>query len=370
MAGTDASNNPLIVSPYAEVTASLNTTTPATGSSIILSGGITQDSSGNSLSGNEGAFAGLPIALTLTQNGSSLGTSDTSLNASGSASLSKSATAGNGVGTVTLDSATMTVNFTGNPIVTGASPNNGPAHGGTTVIISGSAFTGASHVYFGATAASFTVNSDTQITATSPSGSGGTVNITVVTSAGTSATSTADQFTFTQLTPAVTVTSQSSVNSAQPLPVTVSVSGGNGNPTPTGSVTLSSGTYTSSPATLTSGSANITVPAGALAVGNDTLTATYSGDANYSTTTGTASVTVVQGIGSCTTANPNPNPNPVSFAAVGDFNGDCRSDILWRNTGTEQVYEWLMDGTTFTSSGSPGLTLPPPATVVPFISQR
>ena len=57
VAGTDASNNPLIVSPYAEVTASLNTTTPATGSSIILSGGITQDSSGNSLSGNEGAFA-------------------------------------------------------------------------------------------------------------------------------------------------------------------------------------------------------------------------------------------------------------------------------------------------------------------------
>jgi len=56
----------------------------------------------------------------------------------------------------------------------------------------------------------------------------------------------------------------------------------------------------------------------------------------------------------CTTANPNPNPNPESFAAVGDFNGDCKSDILWRNSSTEQVDIWLMNGTTFTSSGNPG----------------
>jgi hypothetical protein len=53
-------------------------------------------------------------------------------------------------------------------------------------------------------------------------------------------------------------------------------------------------------------------------------------------------------------SNPNPNPNPELFAAPGDFNGDCRSDILWRNSSTEQVYIWLMNGTTLTSSGSPG----------------
>jgi hypothetical protein len=52
--------------------------------------------------------------------------------------------------------------------------------------------------------------------------------------------------------------------------------------------------------------------------------------------------------------SPNPNPNPESFAAVIDFNGGCRSDILWRNTSTQQVYEWLMNGTTFASCGSPG----------------
>ncbi len=56
----------------------------------------------------------------------------------------------------------------------------------------------------------------------------------------------------------------------------------------------------------------------------------------------------------CTTSNPNPNPNPESFAAVDDFNGDCKSDILWRNNSTEQVYIWLMNGTTYPGSGSPG----------------
>jgi len=63
---------------------------------------------------------------------------------------------------------------------------------------------------------------------------------------------------------------------------------------------------------------------------------------------------VTQAIESCTTANPNPNPNPASFAAVADFNGDCKSDILWRNTSTQQVYEWFMNGTTYPSSGTPG----------------
>ena len=161
------------------------------------------------------------------------------------------------------------------------------------------------------------------------------------------------------ITPTVTVTpASSSITTAQSDQVTVAVSGGSGHPTPTGSVTLSSGSYTSAATTLTSGSANIIVPAGQLAVGSDTLTATYTPDSGssstYNSATGLAPVTVVVAIGSCTTANPNPNPNPESFAAVGDFNGDCKSDILWRNTSTQQVYEWFMNGTTYSGSGSPG----------------
>ena len=80
------------------------------------------------------------------------------------------------------------------PVVTGISPTAGTA--GTTVNISGSGFTGATAVDFGPNAAqSFTVESDTQITAVAPAGTG-TVDVTVATSGGTSATGSADQFTY------------------------------------------------------------------------------------------------------------------------------------------------------------------------------
>ncbi len=82
------------------------------------------------------------------------------------------------------------------PVVTGISVQNGPASGNTTLIISGSNFTGATAVMFGKNAAtSFTVNSDTQISAISPPGQG-TVDVTVVGQAGPSATGLADQFAY------------------------------------------------------------------------------------------------------------------------------------------------------------------------------
>ncbi|NVI85585.1 putative Ig domain-containing protein, partial [Janthinobacterium sp. BJB401] len=83
------------------------------------------------------------------------------------------------------------------PTVTSISPTAGPTAGGGSVIITGTGFTGATAVTFGATPATgFTVNSATQITATAPAGSSGTVDVRVTTAGGTSATSGADQFTF------------------------------------------------------------------------------------------------------------------------------------------------------------------------------
>ncbi len=52
-----------------------------------------------------------------------------------------------------------------------------------------------------------------------------------------------------------------------------------------------------------------------------------------------------------TTTNPNPNPNPESFVSPGDFNGDCKSDVLWQNSGTGEPYFWLMNGTAIGSQG-------------------
>ena len=57
------------------------------------------------------------------------------------------------------------------PTVTGLSPTSGPAAGGTSVTITGTGFTGATAVKFGATAAtSFTVVNATQITAVTAAG--------------------------------------------------------------------------------------------------------------------------------------------------------------------------------------------------------
>ncbi|MFJ3953849.1 beta strand repeat-containing protein [Streptomyces libani] len=96
------------------------------------------------------------------------------------------------------------------PTVTSVSPTSGSTAGGTQVTVTGAGFTGATGVRFGATQSpSFTVNSDTQITATAPVGSG-TVQVTVTTPAGTS-----NQFvTFTYVT--------------APVPVLSSVSPGSG----------------------------------------------------------------------------------------------------------------------------------------------
>ena len=70
------------------------------------------------------------------------------------------------------------------PTITSVSPTAGPTAGGTSVTITGTGFTGATAVKFGATAATaFTVNSATQITATAPAGVAGTVDITVTTPA-------------------------------------------------------------------------------------------------------------------------------------------------------------------------------------------
>jgi large repetitive protein len=82
------------------------------------------------------------------------------------------------------------------PAVAQLTPKTGPAAGGTTVVISGQGFTGATTVAFGGVVApAFTINSDIQITAISPPGSG-VVDVTVTTSGGVSPVTVADQFTY------------------------------------------------------------------------------------------------------------------------------------------------------------------------------
>src|SRR5438093_2439533 len=109
----------------------------------------------------------------------------------------------------------------GVPTVTNVSPNTGSTTGGDTVTITGTNFNNSGLVVrFGSTpAAAATINSDTQISATTPPHAAGTVDVTVTTSAGTSAISSADKFTFLAACSGVTI-------NAVPNTVAYSASGG------------------------------------------------------------------------------------------------------------------------------------------------
>src|SRR5258708_16545978 len=89
------------------------------------------------------------------------------------------------------------------PTVLGLIPPNGPGKGGTSVTIGGSGLTDAFAVSFGSTpAVDFSVDSDSQITATCPPANvSGSVDVTVTNANRTSATGPNSQFTFNDAGP-------------------------------------------------------------------------------------------------------------------------------------------------------------------------
>ncbi len=97
------------------------------------------------------------------------------------------------------DVANLTATVVSAPTVSSIAPSTGLTTAATSVTITGTNFTEASSVKFGAVpATSFTVKSDTQITAIAPAdATPGAVDTTVTNVAGTSATNTADRFTYT-----------------------------------------------------------------------------------------------------------------------------------------------------------------------------
>ncbi len=108
------------------------------------------------------------------------------------------------------------------PTVTGVIPAGGPMAGGTSVVITGTDFTSATQVLFGQlNAASFTVDSDSQISAHSPPQVSGTVDVTVTTPSGVSVIDPADQFVYLAEAPTVTSISPSSGPTAGGTAVTI-----------------------------------------------------------------------------------------------------------------------------------------------------
>jgi IPT/TIG domain-containing protein len=81
---------------------------------------------------------------------------------------------------------TVTYTYVAVPVLSSVTPTQGPTSGGTTVVLTGTGFTGASAVRFDGIAATFTVNSPTQITVTTPAHAAGAAAVTVTTPGGTS----------------------------------------------------------------------------------------------------------------------------------------------------------------------------------------
>jgi Bacterial Ig-like domain (group 3)/IPT/TIG domain len=196
-----------------------------------------------------------------------------------------------GTGTITPPPASSSVS------ITSVSPAHGTAQGGTSVTITGTGFTAppaVTGVSFGGAAAQFTIDSGTQMTATSPHGSG-TVHITVTTPAGTSAATAADQYRYTQsATTMTTMGLSSSANPSaprQPVTFTAKVRPASGTGTPTGTVTFSDGGSQIGTATLKGGTATIGT-ASPLALGSHPITASYGGDRNFAASTGSLTQTV------------------------------------------------------------------------------
>lgn len=112
------------------------------------------------------------------------------------------------------------------PAVTSVAPRSGSTAGGATVTITGTGLSGATAVKFGTRAAtSFSVGSDTSITAVAPAHSAGVVHVRVTTSAGQSPAVAGDRYTYGAAAPAVSGVSPSGGPTAGGTTVTITGTG-------------------------------------------------------------------------------------------------------------------------------------------------
>jgi hypothetical protein len=158
-------------------------------------------------------FDGVAAASFTVQSSTQI-TAVTPANAAGAAAV----TVTNSAGT----SNALTFTYLAVPIVTGLSPNQGPASGGTTVTLTGANFSGATAVLFdGVAADSFTVVSATQITVVTPAHAAGAAAVTVITPGGTSNPDDPDAYFYYAASPSLTALTPTSGPAAGGTTVTL-----------------------------------------------------------------------------------------------------------------------------------------------------
>jgi hypothetical protein len=236
-------------------------------------GGTSVTITGTNLTGATAVKFGATNASSFTVNSATQITATSPSGSAGTVDITVTTTGG-----TSATSASDQFTYVAAPTITSVSPTAGPTGGGTSVTVTGTNLTGATAVKFGASnASSFTVNSATQITATSPSGSAGTVDITATTVGGTSATSSNDQFTYVAApvinssltasgtygsaisTYTITATNTPTSYNATGLPPGLSVNTGNGQITGTPTATAGSPYSVTISATNAGGTGNATL---------------------------------------------------------------------------------------------------------------
>ena len=226
------------------------------------------------------------------------------------------------------DETIFEVNFTATallpPTVTGISPANGSATGGTQVTITGANFTGAaggaSGVTIGGTAAAgVNVVNGTTITCTTLARNAGPASVVVTTPGGTNAANTLYSYKAVTTT-TLALTGGGSAPYGQAAPVTATVTATNQYQTPLGSVSLKEGAVILASTTrVTPGTWTFT-PAG-LNVGSHIVTAQYDGDAwnLLSTTAASVTINITQATGALaltSSLNPMTQSAAVTFTAT------------------------------------------------------
>jgi hypothetical protein len=208
------------------------------------------------------------------------------------------------------------------------------------VTITGTGFSGATAVLFGATAATtFTVNSATQIVAISPA-SAGTVDVRVSTQGGTSATSAGDQFSYTAA-PTVTSISPTSGPAAGSTSVTITGTGFAGT---AGAGTVKFGAVNAASYTVNSPTSITAVsPPGTgtvdVTVVNNVQTSTVSAADRFTYQSATTQTTLAS------SQNPSQFRQPVTFTATVTGTGTPGGKVTFADGGTTIGTATLSAGT-------------------------
>jgi hypothetical protein len=202
--------------------------------------------------------------------------------------------------TITVDNGGVSTT----PTVASVSPKSGPASTGTLVTISGTNFSNVRGVSFGGIAApSYTVNSNTSLTAVTPAESIGSVDVTVTTGSGTSAIGSADEYTFTMTASALPSTNELGYSSKLTI-------GGLRGAGATGSVTFTTGATTLCTITSLPKATSCATPT-TLPVGIYSITAKYSGDSTHAAQSATTALTIIAAT-SPTLTSLSPSSGPIS----------------------------------------------------------